>query len=116
MAGATVVVLLVLFAALAPLLARIEGQDPYTYHLGALSDSGAPVGFGGGIGGRHWFGVEPATGGDLFAVVAYGARTSLVIGLGATGFAVLLGVTGGVTAGYFGGWYDRLASRGIDVL
>ncbi|HEY2669577.1 MAG TPA: ABC transporter permease [Rugosimonospora sp.] len=114
--GAAVVVLLVLVAVLAPVLTAAEGQDAYTYHLGALTDSGAPVGFGGGISGRHWFGVEPTTGRDLFAVVAYGARTSLLIGIGATVVAVVLGVTVGVTAGYFGGWYDRIVSRGIDVL
>jgi peptide/nickel transport system permease protein len=115
-AGAAVVVLLALVAVLAPALTAIEGQDPYTYHLDTLTDSGAPIGFGGGISGRHWFGVEPTTGRDLFAVVAYGARTSLLIGVAATVVAVLIGVAVGVTAGYFGGWYDRLASRGIDVL
>ncbi|GIH15559.1 ABC transporter permease [Rugosimonospora africana] len=114
--GAVVVVLLVLFAVLAPVLAGIEGQDAYTYHLDALADSGAPLGSGGGMSGRHWFGVEPRTGRDLFAIVAFGARTSLLIGVGATAVAVLLGVAVGVTAGYFGGWYDRLISRGVDVL
>jgi peptide/nickel transport system permease protein len=114
--GAAVAGLLVLVAALAPALARIEGQDPYTYHLDALAGTTAPLGTAGGVSARHWFGVEPATGRDLFAIIVYGARTSLSVGLAATALAVLIGVAVGVTAGYFGGWYDRVVSRVIDVL
>jgi peptide/nickel transport system permease protein len=105
-----------LFALAAPLLCRLEGQDAYTYHSEALSESGAPLGSGGGISGEHWFGVEPLTGRDLFAIVANGARTSLIVGLAATALAVTIGVLIGVTAGFFGGWYDRVASRVIDVV
>ena len=77
--GGLVVLAFILIAALAPVLASIEGQDPYTYHLQALDGSGAPSGFGGGIGAEHWFGVEPLTGRDLFAIVVSGARTSLTV-------------------------------------
>jgi peptide/nickel transport system permease protein len=116
MSGATVIAVLALLAVLAPVLTALEHQDPFTYHLDALSNSGAPLGAGGGVGRSHWFGVEPTTGRDLFAIVAYGARTSLLVGVAATAVAVLLGVLVGVTAGYFGGWYDRVASRVVDVL
>ena len=116
LAGALTIVLFGLIAALAPGLAAIRGQDPYTYHLDALADTGAPLGFGGGISAEHWFGVEPGTGRDLLAIVTYGARTSLLIGVAATALAVGIGVLVGVTAGFFGGWYDRLVSRVIDVL
>lgn len=115
-AGALIAVVLTMAAAAAPLLCRIEGQDPYTYHVDAISDSGLPLGAAGGISARHWFGVEPQSGRDLFAIVVYGARTSLLVGIAATVVAVLLGVLVGVTAGYFGGWFDRLASRTVDVL
>ena len=114
--GGLLVALLGLVAALAPVLTGIEGSDPYTYHLDTLSDAGVPLGAGGGIGAAHWFGVEPSTGRDLFAVVIYGARTSLLVGVAATVVAVLLGTLVGVTAGYFAGWYDRLVSRTVDVL
>jgi peptide/nickel transport system permease protein len=114
--GAVTVAAFLLVAAAAPLLTRLAGQDPYTYHITALDGSGKPKGFGGGISAEHWFGVEPLTGRDLFAIVVYGARTSLLVGIAATAVAVLLGVLVGLTAGFFGGWYDKLASRGIDVL
>jgi peptide/nickel transport system permease protein len=115
-AGAVTIVLFVLAALCAPLLTGITGQDPYSYHQDLLDDSGVPVGWGGGISSTHWFGVEPLTGRDLFAIVVYGARTSLLVGIGATTVAMLIGVVVGLTSGYFGGWYDRVASRVMDVM
>lgn len=115
-AGGVVVLLFVLGAVLAPLITAINGQDPYTYHLDALDDSGAPLGFGGGISWEHWFGVEPLTGRDLFSIVLFGARTSILVGVGASLASVLIGVVVGLLAGYFRGWTDRLISRVIDVM
>jgi peptide/nickel transport system permease protein len=114
--GGAVVVFFILLALAAPLLSSLEGHDPYAYDTKALSDSGQPLGSAGGITGSHWFGVEPVTGRDLFAVVVHGARTSLLVGFAATVIAVLIGVLVGLTAGYFGGWYDQVMSRIIDVL
>jgi peptide/nickel transport system permease protein len=116
MAGAAIVALLLAVAVAAPWLSALEGHDPYTYDLSALADTGQPLGAGGGISAGHWFGVEPMTGRDLFAIVVTGARTSFLVGLAATALAVLIGVVVGMTAGYFGGWYDRIVSRIIDVL
>jgi peptide/nickel transport system permease protein len=115
-ASAVVILVFLLLAVTAPLLALVTGQNPYTYHLGTLNGFGAPRGFGGGISGAHWFGVEPLTGRDLFAVVTYGARTSLGIGLAATVVSIVIGVLVGVTTGFFGGWYDRVLSRVVDVM
>jgi peptide/nickel transport system permease protein len=114
--GAVLVALFLAVALTAPLLAAVAGEDPYTYHLDALSDGGVPLGVGGGISADHWFGVEPMTGRDLFAIVVHGARTSLLVGLAATAVSVLLGLLVGITAGWYGGWYDRAVSRVIDVL
>ncbi|KQO62304.1 ABC transporter permease [Curtobacterium sp. Leaf261] len=115
-ASAVAIVLFAVVAVGAPLVAGLSGQDPYTYHLGTLNGFGAPKGTGGGISGTHWFGVEPLTGRDLFAIVTYGARTSLGIGLAATVMSIAIGVLVGVTTGFFGGWYDRGMSRVIDVM
>lgn len=116
MVGSGLIIIFLVIAAAAPLLAHVGGHDPYTYDSDALDASGVPQGAAGGVSGDHWFGVEPSTGRDLFAVVVYGARTSLLIGLAATALSVALGVFFGVTAGYFGGWYDKVTSRVIDVL
>ncbi len=115
-AGVVIVVVFVLLAALAPVVVRISGHNPYDYDLAALDGTGAPAGALGGISAAHWFGVEPLTGRDLFAVVVYGARTSILVGLLATVVSVLLGVGVGLLAGYFGGWADRLLSRATDVV
>lgn len=107
----------VLLALAAPLITRITGQDPYTYHPEALDKAtGLPAGPLGGISSEHWFGVEPLTGRDVFAIVAHGARTSFLIGVLATAVAVVLGVALGASAGYFGGWWDRVVGWTGDVL
>ena len=46
----------------------------------------------------------------------YGARTSLFVGIVASGFAVLIGTIVGLTAGFAGGWVDSGLSRFADVL
>ncbi|GAB3610255.1 MULTISPECIES: ABC transporter permease [Humibacter] len=115
-AGVVAIVVFVLVGIFAPLITGINGQNPYTYHLSLLDDSGAPKGAAGGISWSHWFGVEPLTGRDLFSIVVYGARTSLLIGVSATVVSVLIGVLVGLTTGFFGGWYDRVLSRVVDVM
>ncbi|TXK18863.1 ABC transporter permease [Homoserinibacter sp. GY 40078] len=115
-ASSTTIVVFVLAAVFADQLTGITGNDPYTYHQDLLDAKGQPTGWGGGIGADHWFGVEPLTGRDLFAIVVYGARTSLFIGISATVLSVLIGTIVGITSGYFGGWYDRIVSRGVDVM
>jgi peptide/nickel transport system permease protein len=117
MASGAVIVVLAGAAIAAPLLAAWEGQDPYTYHTELLNPSdGTGMGPLSGISGRHWFGVEPLTGRDLFAIVVYGARTSFLIGVAATLLSVALGVLLGATAAYVGGGWDGVVSRVIDVL
>ena len=115
-ASFSIIVIFLLAAVLADVLTGITGNDPYTYHQDLLDGRGQPVGVGGGISGAHWFGVEPLTGRDLFAIVVHGARTSLFVGVGATLVSVFIGTVIGITSGYFGGWYDRILSRVVDVM
>jgi peptide/nickel transport system permease protein len=116
LAGGVTIAVMALVALAAGLLSRLEGQDPYSYHREALNHRGTPAGALGGISGAHWFGVEPLTGRDLFSIVAHGARTSLLIGLSATLVSVVVGVLVGASAGYLGGWWDRVVGWTSDVI
>jgi peptide/nickel transport system permease protein len=53
---------------------------------------------------------------DVFSRVVVGARTSLVIGLAAIGFAIFVGSTIGALAGYMSGWTDNIVMRLMDVV
>ncbi|MDQ0081571.1 MULTISPECIES: ABC transporter permease [Variovorax] len=48
---------------------------------------------------------------DILAGLVYGARISLLIGVVSTIVALLIGVTFGAIAGYFGGWIDAALMR-----
>lgn len=115
--GLLIVTVLVVVALAAPLLAALEGQDPDTFHSGLLDSAkgGLPRGAFGGINARHWLGVEPATGRDVFARAVYGARVSLLIALVATALQVLIGTVAGIVAGLGGTWTDAVLARGIDL-
>ncbi len=116
LAGGIVVILTTLVAVFAGPITRLSGHDPYSYDLAALDGSGLPLGAFGGISAAHPFGVEPQTGRDLFAIVVEGTRTSFFIGLGATILSMIIAIVLGITAGYFGGWWDAIASRTTDVV
>ncbi len=53
---------------------------------------------------------------DLFSRILYGARVSLLVGFVATGVALVIGVSWGIIAGYFGGRVDSVMMRVVDVL
>jgi peptide/nickel transport system permease protein len=116
MCGALITCLFIAMAVFAPQLSALSHNNPYTYHLGALSGSGLPHGSLGGVSSAHWLGVEPSTGRDLFAIVVYGARTSLLVGFGATALATVVGTALGILAGYRGGLLDALLSRFTDLV
>lgn len=53
---------------------------------------------------------------DVFTLLIYGIRASLIIGVSATLIASLLGMSLGLAAGYAGGLCDALIMRAVDIL
>jgi hypothetical protein len=53
---------------------------------------------------------------DLFVRTLYGARVSLTVGILATAVSLVIGVTWGAIAGYFGGRIDDLTMRFVDII
>ena len=62
----------------------------------------------------HWFGTD-VQGCDYYVRVIYGARVSMIVGIGVTFIAVLIGLTLGGIAGFWGRWTDNLISRIVDI-
>ncbi|WP_406142122.1 dipeptide/oligopeptide/nickel ABC transporter permease/ATP-binding protein [Streptomyces sp. NBC_01089] len=93
-------VVVVLAAVLAPLFA----PDPLA--------TGMPVQ---APGAHHWFGTD-RVGRDIFARVVFGARYSLMIGLGATAVAVVLGAVIGSFAATSPRWGDESVMRTLDIV
>jgi peptide/nickel transport system permease protein len=63
---------------------------------------------------EHPFGTDKL-GRDQLTRVLHALQKSLLIGLGAAGLSVLLGVTIGALAGFYGGWTDSLLMRFTDL-
>ncbi|MHB8511204.1 MAG: ABC transporter permease [Actinomycetota bacterium] len=64
---------------------------------------------------KFWFGAD-INGRDVFIRTLYGTRTSLLVGVIATGIAMVIGVFLGTLAGYFRGWVDTLISRAMEIV
>src|SRR5690625_2860259 len=59
---------------------------------------------------EHWLGTD-SMGRDIWAGLLYGARTSLLIGIGAAAISLSIGMSVGLCAGYFGGWIEQGLNR-----
>ncbi|HEY5295104.1 MAG TPA: ABC transporter permease [Gaiellaceae bacterium] len=112
LAGGVVIILLILIAIFGgPLAQRITGHPQNSTYDSMTDEFGVPK----GPNSQFWFGADSA-GRDLFVRTMYGARTSLFVGIVATGFALFIGLVVGLLAGFFGGVIDTILSRFADVL
>lgn len=64
---------------------------------------------------EHWFGTDDL-GRDVFTRVVLATQVSLLVAVASVAFALVVGVTAGVLAGYRGGWTDTVLMRANDVL
>src|SRR4029077_12304043 len=103
--GLVMIAALVIIAIAAPWLTTYDPDaiiDP-SYH-GPLSP-----------GGGHPLGTD-TLGRDVWARLAYGARTSLFVGGVAMAISVAIGMTVGLVAGYFGGMVDSALMWVVDLV
>ncbi len=64
---------------------------------------------------EHWLGTDE-DGGDLLTSIIYGARLAAGVGLSTVVVCLVIGLTLGAIAGYYGGWVDELLMRVVDVV
>ena len=125
MASIGILILLIIIATVgAPLAAHFTGHPPTTQFPDAISIEGLPIGImerpylPDGIttdeSAPRWILGADRLGRDQLVRLFYGARISLIVAFGATGLAMLIGVSLGLLAGYRGGWLDGLVGRAIE--
>lgn len=102
-AGGLILLVMVVLAAGAPYFAPL---DPAASDSAALYSRPTSV---------YWLGTD-AFGRDILSRLIYGARVSLLVGLGASLLGVVVGAALGIGAGYRGGWTDSVAQRVTDAM
>lgn len=100
--GFLILLVVALAAAFAPLVA------PYGYAEVSLTNRLQPPG------GAHLFGTDNL-GRDILSRVIWGARISLGISLGAMIIAKSLATVIAMFSAYYGGWFDKIMQRFVDV-
>src|SRR5665647_1041115 len=111
LAGLALLVLILLIALFAPL---ISPQNPYDLAQLDVLDSRLPPGSKSGDGLTFWLGSDDQ-GRDILSGIFYGLRISLVVGVTSTLCAVVIGLTLGLAAAYFGGRTDGFIMRVVDI-
>jgi len=108
-----VIVVAMLFCALFVDTALIGGDEPLLapshYNDQSFGEENL------GISWSHPMGTDQL-GRDIFSRILYGARISIIIGLGVVLIASVIGLVLGTPSGYFSGWSDTIVQRLIDVV
>lgn len=102
LAGGLMVLLLLVMAAVAPLIAT---HDPMAQ---TLTDRLMPPGA------AHWLGTDQL-GRDIYSRLLYGAQPTLLIVILVIAFSAPFGLAVGMVAGYMGGWVETLLMRLTDI-
>lgn len=106
MAGLIILMVIVLMAIFADVIGDYENvavkMDVANRLLGPFTDG-------------HIFGTDHY-GRDVFVRIAHGARVSVIIGFGAVALSLVFGGLIGATAGFYGGKYDNIVMRLMDII
>ncbi|MBP2194662.1 MULTISPECIES: ABC transporter permease [Pantoea] len=100
--GLTLVVILLVMAVFAPLLSPFD-PNVQTISMRLLPPSAT-----------HWFGTD-GFGRDLLSRVIYGTRPTLLLVALILVLTIPVGLLVGITAGYVGGWTERVLMRITDI-
>ena len=107
-----VTAILVLSAVFAPIIATQNPFDPGSLNLmNGFSKPGVVNDF---TGDTFFLGADDQ-GRDIYSTILYGLRVSLFVGFSAVMFAMVLGATLGLIAGYTGGRTDTIIMRIADI-
>jgi ABC-type dipeptide/oligopeptide/nickel transport system permease subunit len=102
--GLFLVVFWVVAALLAPILPLPSPTDSDVMAMGNPYPSAA-----------HWLGTD-VLGRDVLSRLIFGARTVLSVAPLSVAVAMIVGITMGMVAGYYGGWIDTIISRFSDII
>ncbi|MDE0977849.1 MAG: ABC transporter permease [Arenicellales bacterium] len=102
-AGAFIVILMVLATIFAEMI------SPYDPEMISFESMLVPPSI------THWMGTD-AFGRDILTRIIYGARTALFVGFTAAFVGSTLGLILGVASAYFGGFFDLVVQRLVDIL
>ena len=98
--------LTVLFLLASPWWGAWMGLDAYTI---------APEQSYAGPNAKHWLGTDEL-GRDSLSRIILGGQVSIMVALASTMLSGVIGTFVGMTAGYFGGWFDNLSMRLTDMM
>jgi len=102
--GLAIIAVFILCAILAPLIAP---YDPIAQTIAERKTPPFTLG--------HLLGTDDL-GRDLLSRIIHGARISLTIGVVSVGISLIFGLLIGMVCGYYGGWFDRIVMRIIDIM
>jgi peptide/nickel transport system permease protein len=102
-AGAFIVFLMAFLAVFADV---VTIHDPTRNNFGAMLEPPSA---------DHWLGTDQY-GRDLYARIVYGARTALLVGFVSAFVGATIGLVLGVASAYFGGRFDLIFQRVMDVV
>lgn len=106
--GFAIVLIVIVVSVGAPVFAQQHPDSNGTFRAFPVDNKQAPSL-------EHPMGTD-ALGRDMLSLIMYGGRYSLIVGVFAVGFAILLGTLLGALAGYFPGPVDASIMRVMDVM